>query len=577
MKKFRLDPLIKKNFLTYIPATLLLMLGFSFSEFIDSIIVSKFIGESALVITNACIPFQLASNSIAYIFAIGGSLTYARFLGERKRKEASKLFLSCLVGTTFFSLLLFLAMFIFAEQFANILVDEPSLVPDLIDYIKVMSFLGFTDTALLVMSYFLIAVGNPKISTAIIIGSNVINVGLDLLFILVFKMGIKGAALATILGNAIVVLGVLIFHKKTNILISLPNKESLKGLRKSAVLGLSAALSQIGAGLKLYTFNQLALVCGGYIFQLFFTLYFQISAFHGIVVGTSCESYSPIASTYIGEKDLKSYKKASTTLLLFLMSSVFIFLVLCSIFATQIAGLYSITNPDALYIIKRYTWAICLFLLLRTVTIYFKSVYVTNGKKKVLLPASICDSFLIIPVSILFTELLGFKGLLISFVVEPILTVGVLLLVAYLYKRKNDVSYPLLIEKKIDNYESLNIEYKAGEDTSVIYSQKVIEFLENNKIPSKTSVFCGIIIEDLTIYTQKEFNKNVNMNIIVKILDKEIILLVRCDGKPFNSLTILDDEVKHTFSNKEVFNKVATSIDYSRLIGINSTIIHVNR
>ena len=78
--------------------------------------------------------------------------------------------------------------------------------------------------------YFVRADGRPNLASAVLIIANVVNLCLDLVFILVFKMGIAGAALATVTGYAVGLCVLLryIFSKEKNLHFSVGNNKIIK-------------------------------------------------------------------------------------------------------------------------------------------------------------------------------------------------------------------------------------------------------------------------------------------------------------------------------------------------------------
>lgn len=577
MKKRRISPLIKKSFLTYLPSMMFLSFGFSLSEFADSIIVSKLIGEVGLFVVNACMPFQLIMNAICYLFCIGGGLRYAKLLGERREEEASRMFLTSMLVALAFSFLVFISMICFANQFAGWLTDDAKIIPELVKYIKVISFLSFVNTGLFGLSYFLIACGNPKLSMLITLSSNIFNICLDFVFISLLNMGIAGAGLATIVGDILGISLTLIFIRKSNLSIKLPNKNSFKLLFKSLMFGFGSAIGQLGLGAKYYTTNKMALVCGGFVLQIAVSIFMQVQSIESIFLLGFEDTYSPIASTYLGEEDIKSFKKTNILYFVTFIPTIFIVLLLCALFSTQLAGFYSVTNTESLKLISDYMIYFCLYIFIRGITIYFRSVFTVSDHKKIILLSTLLDGFLIVPLFIGLGLGFGIKGFMISYLIEPTITLLIVLITIFVESKKTKTALPFLTNDKEIEDNSLSLSFEANAFDACAASNAVTEYLSNKNIGKKQVLLSGMVVEEFSMYIMKESKKMLNMDIVVRPLKDEVLLLVRSDGRPLNGLNILDDEEQHYFSNKTVLNKITSSMNYSRLIGVNSVIVKINK
>lgn len=162
------------------------------------------LSESGLAALSFSFPPMLIIMAIAMLFAIGGSVTYSVALGKRdyeraKRAMNNAFFLSISV----FAILQIFAL-IFTEDIAKLFVpkDSLSVLPMTTEYLWIIS-LGLIFNAINFFgNNFMRANGNSKTSMFAVMLGAIVNIVLDYIFIFPLNMGIAGAAIATVIGQA---------------------------------------------------------------------------------------------------------------------------------------------------------------------------------------------------------------------------------------------------------------------------------------------------------------------------------------------------------------------------------------
>jgi two-component sensor histidine kinase len=107
-------------------------------------------------------------------------------------------------------------------------------------------------------------------------------------------------------------------------------------------------------------------------------------------------------------------------------------------------------------------------------------------------------------------------------------------------------------------------------------SQKIQDFCLENEVDSARALQVGICAEELiTNVINYGYNKDVlqYIDVNVRIIENEVILRVRDDGITFNPVEYHTEEM--SFSGIETVKKLAKSLNYSRVLGFNSSIIKV--
>ena len=182
----------------------------------DSIIVGRYVGADALAAVGA-------SGSITFLFfalcngiGSGGGIVASQYYGGHNDKKIK----NCIVNTGFIMMLVPIIFgligYIFAPVLLKLLSTPSNIIAESTMYIRYMC-IGLLFVAIYnYLSSMLRAFGDSKSPLYFLILSTIINVALDLLFVYKFNMGIKGAALATVIAQFISAVTCAVYAYMTN-------------------------------------------------------------------------------------------------------------------------------------------------------------------------------------------------------------------------------------------------------------------------------------------------------------------------------------------------------------------------
>ncbi|MCI2049655.1 MAG: MATE family efflux transporter [Lachnospiraceae bacterium] len=223
-------------------------LGNVFQEFysmVDTIIVGKFVGTNAL----AAVGSTGMINFLVFGFVWGMTAGFAVPVGQRFGAGDMKSLRQC-VGTSVYTAMLLSAVLTFVSCLSMrslmVLLHTPQdIFKDAYSYIMIVCG-GLAATVLYNMtSYTLRAIGNSRTPLVFLILSAMLNILLDLLFVITFRMGVAGAAYATVISQAISGFACLFYIIRRVPLLRL-SRDDLKFRRDLAVrqlyIGLPMAL-----------------------------------------------------------------------------------------------------------------------------------------------------------------------------------------------------------------------------------------------------------------------------------------------------------------------------------------------
>ena len=239
---------IKSMLFSSIPA-ILMMVAISIYSVVDGFFVSNFAGKTAFAAVNLIYPFIMVLSSIGFMMGTGGAALVSKRLGEHKLEEANNAFTNCVLFTVIIGLFFSTVSFFFLPQIALLLGSDEEMLPYCVDYGRIL-ILGVTFFNLqnLFQSFFQ-AAEKGRFGFIVTLGAGIINVLLDALFIVVFKMGIIGAAIGTVTGQVFgaVIPSIYFLRKNGSPLQLKPSPFSFRDVGRMSSNGMSEFATNISA------------------------------------------------------------------------------------------------------------------------------------------------------------------------------------------------------------------------------------------------------------------------------------------------------------------------------------------
>ncbi len=188
------------------------MLVSSLYQIIDGALVGKILGSGAFAALNLVMPLVIINFSIADLIGVGSSVPIAMKLGEKDEKSASVIFSSACLMIVVFGAILGAALFLSAEHLVRFMGADEQIVEMSSQYLRVYAFCAPFTTIMFAVDNYLRICGKVRFSLLLNVLMSVISAVLEILFLVVFRMGVAGASLSTCIGMAVCVfLGFLPF------------------------------------------------------------------------------------------------------------------------------------------------------------------------------------------------------------------------------------------------------------------------------------------------------------------------------------------------------------------------------
>lgn len=212
---------------------------------IDSIVVGNYVGKDALAAVTSTSPISIMLVGFFMGMSTGAGVIVSQYFGARDEKSLRKsvhtaIMLTIILGVAFMIIGYFITPIMLK------LMDTPdSVMSDANTYLRTY-FLGILGLMLYNMaSGILRAVGDSKTPLYILIFSSILNIILDLFFVIVLKLGVAGVAYATIISqflSALIVIGMLLLSKDIYSLRLNELRIDMPILKKIVKVGLPAGL-----------------------------------------------------------------------------------------------------------------------------------------------------------------------------------------------------------------------------------------------------------------------------------------------------------------------------------------------
>lgn len=197
------------------------MLSTALYNIVDRIFVGRGVGSLAIAATTVAFPMMVISLAVSLLIGVGATALISIRLGERRKEEAEVVAANATGLLILLPLCLTLIYFAFPDSILILFGASPEVLPlarDFMDIVMLGSVLGSLGMG---MNNFIRAEGNPMMAMWTQVLGALINGILNYIFIFKFGMGIKGSALATVLGQLFASAWVLSYYFTGRSLIKL--------------------------------------------------------------------------------------------------------------------------------------------------------------------------------------------------------------------------------------------------------------------------------------------------------------------------------------------------------------------
>ena len=401
---------------------------------VDQIFIGQGVGYIGNAATNVTFPFIVLALGFSLLLGDGAAAFYSIKLGEKNKEEGAKAIGNAIILMVILGLIFLLVGYIFMEKLLWCFGATNTNISIALDYMRII-LIGFPFMILAAgLNSIIRADGSPEYAMLAMIVGAVTNIILGPIFIFTFDMGVKGAAIATIIGQILsCMVSVMYLKKFKNIKFK---REYLKldiNVSKTIMLfGVSSLITQVAVTVIIIVSNNMLKDYGA---QSIYGSDIPLSAIGivmkvnelliGVVIGIAIGG-QPILGYNYGAKNFTRVKDTYFMLIKIATVVSIIGFIIFQFFTQSIINLFgqndSLYNEFALKSFKIFL-SLCMFIGFELTTcVFFQAI----GKPAKALILTLCkQTFFIVPLMIILPKFLGVLGVLYAGPCAEILSVVV--------------------------------------------------------------------------------------------------------------------------------------------------------
>lgn len=394
------------------------------------------VGATALTGVGLTLPILMLVTAFSTFAATGGSALAAMQLGKGDRTRAEKILGTSTWLLVIFSAVLMIVFYLFHEPFLYMFGASENTIPYAAEYLKIYLAGTFFVEMALGLNTFIIIQGRPGIAMCSILAGALTNIILDPVFIFGMNMGVRGAAVATVLSQILSALWNICFlcGKQSTLKIKWGyircEKEVMK---KILALGIAPFTMKSTECLISIVMNRQLQIYGGDLYVGSMTILQSVVLFMGSPISGITQGVPAIISYNYGagnfERVRKTYRYLIGTCLLIG------FCTTCTeiLFPRFYAGLFT-SDPELIGLVTRVMPFFVIGFLIFGMQDAIQCTFLALGQARVsLFIASLRKIILLVPLALILPTFLGIKGV---YMAEPISDILSVLTACTLFKCK---------------------------------------------------------------------------------------------------------------------------------------------
>jgi putative MATE family efflux protein len=271
------------------------------------------VGSAALTGVGVCFPIIMIISAFAYLFGMGGAPRASIFMGKKDNDAAEKILGNCTTSLMIIAVLLTVLVLIFQEPLLYLFGASENTIGYAMDYMTIYAIGTIFVQLTLGLNAFISAQGFSKISMLTVVIGAVTNIVLDPIFIFGLNMGVQGAAVATVMSQALSAIWAFWFLSGKNTILKL-KRENLKInfhiLLPCIALGVAPFAMQATESVLVLCFNSSLLKYGGDLAVGAMTILSSVMQFAMLPLQGLTQGGQPIISYNYGAKQGDRVQKA---------------------------------------------------------------------------------------------------------------------------------------------------------------------------------------------------------------------------------------------------------------------------
>ena len=319
------------------------------------------IGAAALTGVGLFAPILMLINAFAMLAGAGGAPRAAIAMGQQEKEKAEKIMGNCFLLLLILAVILTAVFYLFAPQLLRAFGASDVTIPYAVSYARIYILGSVFVLIVMGMNPFITTQGFAKISMMTTVIGAVINIILDPIFIFVFGMGVRGAALATVLSQAVGAIWILKFLSGKETILCL-RKKNMRLERKTILpclaLGISSFVMLSTESILSVSFTSSLSRYGGDVAVGAMTIITSVSQLATLPLQGICQGGQPIISYNYGAHNDRRVKEAFFTQFKVCVAFSTLYWIVMMIFPQIFAGMFS-GNAE---LVQYTSWALRIYM-----------------------------------------------------------------------------------------------------------------------------------------------------------------------------------------------------------------------
>ena len=407
---------------------------------VDRIYIGHMPGDGSLALTGVgvCLPLIMIISAFAALVASGGAPRASIAMGKGDHDLAEKLLGGCFTLQIVISAILTAVMLIFSRDLLLMFGASENTIGYAADYMRIYAIGTLLVQLTLGMNAFITAQGFATTGMLTVLIGAVANIALDPLFIYGLGMGVRGAALATVISQGLSCVWVICFLRGKKTLLRLKRENLLvspKLILPCVALGLAAFIMQSSESMISVCFNSSLLRYGGDVAVGAMTILSSVMQFAMLPLQGIAQGAQPISSYNYGARNADRVRQTFRLLLRVCLVYSMVLWAGIMLFPRGFAGIFT---PDAelLNFTARALRIYCAMLFLFGIQIACQMTFVSIGNAPCSILVAVLRKFvLLLPLIFLLPSLLPDKVTAV-YLAEPVADVIAVTCTALLFSRQ---------------------------------------------------------------------------------------------------------------------------------------------
>ena len=264
-KSLGTEPIVNLLMKHSIPAIVGMLVN-ALYNIVDRVFIGRGVGGVAIGGVYLGMPLMLIIMAFGMLVGIGGNTLVSIRLGQKRKDEADQIASNSLMLLIIIGVIFSILGLIFLKPLLNLFGASASNIGYATDYLRIILLGGTFNVVGFGMNNFIRGEGNPKTAMFTMLIGAFLNIVLDYIFIIIFKMGVQGAALATIISQLVSALWVLYYFYSKKSVLSIQKKYlkiKMKIFKDIVSNGLAPFSMQLAASMVAALYNTNLQALGG--------------------------------------------------------------------------------------------------------------------------------------------------------------------------------------------------------------------------------------------------------------------------------------------------------------------------